>query len=282
VALGDHTGWLHRVELVGLDLGPVVVTAHEADGALFLQCPACRTVGPVAQTTLGHDLPCPACAMSLRLTATVLRPLHEPGSGRGHGRAVLLAKEPGDADERSRQLMSMMRTCACGTQFELLRYACPKCGSSMSISASPMPFEAIDFMEKRQHLANLHVDRGAMLARRGQLEAALDEFRKAIQANPWNATAHQNVGAALWRLGDLTEALRWYEKALELDQRRAQPADMAALIRQVRSLEARARTELQAGRRDAALADLTAAADLCAGSQYRQEIEHAIQALSAG
>ena len=42
------------------------------------------------------------------------------------------------------------------------------------------------------------------------------------------------------------------------------------------------RNEIRAGRRDAALADLTAAAALCGTSRYRQEIEHAIQALSAG
>jgi tetratricopeptide (TPR) repeat protein len=108
--------------------------------------------------------------------------------------------------------------------------------------------------------------------------------RKAIQANPWNATAHQDVGTTLWEMGDLTQALQWYEKALELDARRAVPAQMAALIRWVRSLEARAETEMQAGRRDSALAELTTAADLCAKgkSRCRQEIERAIRALSAG
>jgi WD40 repeat protein len=282
VALGDQAGWLHRVELMGLDTGPVIVTAHEADGALFLQCPACRTMGPVAETTLGHGLPCPTCGISLRLAASVLRPLPEPGVGRGYKRAIPLADEPGGTDERSRRLMSMTKTCPCGTRYELLRYACPNCGLSMSISAPPLPFEATEFMENRQQLANLHVDRGVMLAKRGKHEEALAEYGKAIQANPWNATAHQNVGTALWQLGDLTEALRWYEKALDLDPRRALSAEMAALIRRVRSLEEHARTEMQAGRRDAALADLTAAADLCGKGRYRQEIEHAIQALSAG
>lgn len=282
VALGDQAGWLHRVELMGLDPGPVIVTAHEADGALYLQCPACRTVGPVAETTLGHDLPCPACGISLRLAASVLRTLPEPGAGRGHQRAIPLAGDPGGDDERARRLMSVMKTCPCGTQYELLRYACPNCGNSISISAPPLPFEVTEFMENRQRLANLHVDRGVLLAKRGQHEDALAEYGKAIQANPWNATAYQNVGAALWQLGDPTEALRWYEKAHKLDPRRALPAQMAALIHRVRGLEAHARTEMQAGRRDAALADLTAAADLCGQNRYRQQIEHAIQALSAG
>jgi len=282
VALGDHAGWLHRVQLMGLDPGPVIVTAHEADGALFLRCPACRTMGTVAETTLGHGLPCPTCGISLRLAASVLRPLPEPGAGRGYKRAIPLAGDPGGDDERARRLMSMMKTCPCGTQYELLRYACPNCGSSMSMSAPPLPFEAIEFMQNRQGLANLHVDRGVMLAKRGQHEEALAEYGKAIEANPWNATAYQNVGTALWQLGDLTEALLWFDKALDLDPRRALAAQMAALIYRVRSLEAHARTEVQAGRRDAAVVDLTAAANLCRGSRYRQQIEHAIQALSAG
>jgi WD40 repeat protein len=282
VAFGDQAGWLHRVELMGLDPGPVIVTAHEADGALFLQCPACRTIGPVAESALDHVQPCPACGISLRLAASVLRPLPEPGGGRGHKHAILLAEEPGGDDERSRRLMSMMRRCACGTWYELLRYACPKCGSSMSLTpGSLLSAEANEFMDNRQALARLHTDRGVMLAKRGQHEEALAEYSKAIEANPWNATAHQNVGTALWQLGDLTEALRWFEKALDLDPRRALAAQMAALIRRVRSLEARARTEVQAGQRDTALADLTAAADLCRGSRYRQEIEQAIQSLSA-
>jgi len=283
VALGDQAGWLHRVELMGLEPGPVIVTAHEADGALFLRCPACRAVSPVARTTLGHRLPCPACDISLRLAASVLRTLPEPGAGRGHERAIPLAGDPGGDDERTRRLMSMKKMCPCGTQYELLRYACPNCGSSMSISVPPhLPYEVIEFMENRQQLASLHVDRGVLLAKRGQLEEALAEYSKAIQANPWNAAAHQNVGAALWQQGDLTEALRWYEKALKLDPRRALAAEMATLIRRVRSLEAHAQTEMQAGRRDAALADLTAAADLCAGSPHQQQIEQVIQTLSAG
>ena len=285
VALGDKAGWLHRVELVGLDPGPVVVTAYEADSALFLQCPACRAVGPVAETTLGHGLPCPACGMSLRLAAYVLRQLPEPGAGRGRKRAIPLPGEHDDLSERSRRLMSIMKTCMCGTRYELLRYACPNCGSPISISVPPhLSLEVNEFMENRQHLAELHNNRGVLLDKRGRYEEALAEYRKAIQANPWNAVAHQNVGTTLWETGDLTEALHSYEKALELDPRRAYPARMTALIRRVRSLEARAETEMQAGRRDTALADLTAAADLCAKgkSQYRKEIERAIRALSAG
>jgi len=154
----------------------------------------------------------------------------------------------------------------------------------MSMSISPggtLPLEAIDFMDNRQKLAGLHVDRGAILAQQGHLDAAMDEYRKALQANPWNATAYQNIGTALWRLGDLAKALLWYEKALEIDPRRVIPAEMMTLIRRVRSLEAHARTEMEAGRRETALADLTAAADLCGESQYQQELADAIQALSA-
>ncbi len=282
VALGDETGWLHRVQLMGLDPGPAIVTAHKTEGALFLQCPACRTTSPVAESTLGYDLPCATCGISLRLATSVLRPLPESGAGRGHKRTVPLAGDPGGDDERAQRLMSILKTCPCGTRYELLRYACPNCGSSMSISAPPLPFEATEFMDNRQGLANLHVNRGVMLAKRGQHEEALAEYAKAIQANPWNATAHQNVGTALWQMGHLTEVLPWYEKALDLDPRRALPAQMTALIDQVRNLEAHARTEIQAGRRDAALADLTAAADLCKGSRYRQQIERAIEELSAG
>ncbi|MEU6231243.1 tetratricopeptide repeat protein [Streptomyces sp. NPDC047042] len=281
VALGDRIGWLHRVELVGLDFGPVVVTAYEADGALLMRCPACHFNSPVTENALGNGLACPACNMPVRLSKAILQPLPKPGAGRGQGRVIAVAQDDSGVDERALELMNIMRTCFCGTQFELLRYACPNCGSSWSFSTGDLPVEAIEFRENRQSLSALHVSRGATLANRGQHEEALEEYGKAIQANPWNATAHQNVGTAMWRLGDLTEALRWYEEALRLDPRRALPAKMATLIRQIRGLEEQARTDLESGQPDNALANLTAAADLCAETAHRQQIEQVIRALSA-
>ncbi len=59
-------------------------------------------------------------------------------------------------------------------------------------------------------------DAAADLAGKGQHEAAVAEWKKAIELNPGEALAHNNLGVALSETGKRDEALAEYQKALEL------------------------------------------------------------------
>ena len=52
---------------------------------------------------------------------------------------------------------------------------------------------------------------------KGQLDEAIACYRKAIELDPKNATAHSNLGNALRAKGQLDEAIACYKKAIELD-----------------------------------------------------------------
>ena len=80
VAYGDSGGGVHFARLIGLPLGPLVVTAIAESGGplrgagLTARCPACRESFPVATNQLGTELTCPnpACARALRLNQFTL------------------------------------------------------------------------------------------------------------------------------------------------------------------------------------------------------------------
>jgi tetratricopeptide (TPR) repeat protein len=72
-------------------------------------------------------------------------------------------------------------------------------------------------MQGRQQLSQQHVDQGSRLFQQGLLDEAVREFERAIEVNPWNATAHGNIGVVFLRRGEPREALRWFERALEID-----------------------------------------------------------------
>jgi len=59
-------------------------------------------------------------------------------------------------------------------------------------------------------------DRAWNLGEKGETEAAVAEWRKALQLSPDDAKAHNNLGTVLWRRGELDEAVTHYVKALEL------------------------------------------------------------------
>ena len=69
-------------------------------------------------------------------------------------------------------------------------------------------------MQDRQYQASQLVDQGAELCRRNKFNKAEAEFHKAIEVNPWNATAHANIGLVMFRENRLEEAIRWWDKAL--------------------------------------------------------------------
>ena len=56
---------------------------------------------------------------------------------------------------------------------------------------------------------------------KGQLDEAIACFRKAIELDPKNATAHANLGIALKGKGQVDEAIACYKKAIELDPKSA-------------------------------------------------------------
>jgi Flp pilus assembly protein TadD len=51
-------------------------------------------------------------------------------------------------------------------------------------------------------------EKGVLRARRGDLEAAADLFRRAVRLNPWHGRAQADLGIALHRLGRVEEAER--------------------------------------------------------------------------
>jgi WD40 repeat protein len=76
VTCGDADGDLYRIEVVGIDMDPIVVTATRCGPELVVRCPACQTEHPVEQTQLGCDLVCPteACGLNLQVNPFVLTP----------------------------------------------------------------------------------------------------------------------------------------------------------------------------------------------------------------
>ncbi len=59
-------------------------------------------------------------------------------------------------------------------------------------------------------------DRAWNLGEKGETEASIAEWRRALEMSPDDAKAHNNLGIVLWRRGDLDEAVTHYLKALEL------------------------------------------------------------------
>src|ERR1035438_10678767 len=64
------------------------------------------------------------------------------------------------------------------------------------------------------------------LARKGQYEAAIVEWEKALKLGPNEANIYLNLGVALARLGKSNEAMAQYQKALEIN-----PAAVEVLVR---------------------------------------------------
>jgi protein O-GlcNAc transferase len=65
--------------------------------------------------------------------------------------------------------------------------------------------------------ALIHLNLGALLAKKGELVEAEASLRRALLARPDSVDAHYNLGIALYRQGKLDEALVQYRQALDLD-----------------------------------------------------------------
>lgn len=65
-----------------------------------------------------------------------------------------------------------------------------------------------------------HVNRGILRLRRGQVEAAIADFDRAIEMDPNQPESYLNKGAALIRQNEAAEALQLFTIALERNTRR--------------------------------------------------------------
>jgi len=74
VACGKGSN-LFLVDLVGLDYGPLVVTAVDAGSGPTLRCPACRSVFPLQKAWLGAQIPCPqpGCQTPLQVNPVAIK-----------------------------------------------------------------------------------------------------------------------------------------------------------------------------------------------------------------
>ena len=112
-----------------------------------------------------------------------------------------------------------MKECmSCHNKVEELVYACPKCGGTTFLSSGPDAMAVFDAMEKKAE-AKKHNDLGGQLFQQGHYAEAEAECKKAVEANPYNATAYSNVGFAISKQGRLEESIPWLEKALSINPR---------------------------------------------------------------
>lgn len=67
------------------------------------------------------------------------------------------------------------------------------------------------------HGASIHIHRGAAAMREGEPQRALEEYRKAAEADPASPKARYNMGSALLQIGDREAARAEFARALDLD-----------------------------------------------------------------
>jgi hypothetical protein len=84
-ACGDAGGGVYLIDLVGIEYGPIVVTAVDRGEGPVVRCPSCRREHPLDESLLGTVFDCPTatCDLRLRVNPFVLRPAAAaPGSAR--------------------------------------------------------------------------------------------------------------------------------------------------------------------------------------------------------
>ena len=66
---GDQGGNFQLLDLLGIESGPIVITAHDLGGGPRFRCPACGSVAGARREWLGAVIACPSrdCGQSLRL-----------------------------------------------------------------------------------------------------------------------------------------------------------------------------------------------------------------------
>jgi tetratricopeptide (TPR) repeat protein len=71
-------------------------------------------------------------------------------------------------------------------------------------------------LEIKPDYAEVHSNLGLALAGLGQLDSAIAQYERALEIQPDYAVAHYNLGNALFRRGEIDRAIAHYQKALEI------------------------------------------------------------------
>jgi len=74
-ACGDSGGGFYIIDFVGIEYGPIIVTAAEGKKGLMLRCPDCQQMHTISQKQLGKDMICPTteCGLQLRLNKFTIK-----------------------------------------------------------------------------------------------------------------------------------------------------------------------------------------------------------------
>jgi len=86
-----------------------------------------------------------------------------------------------------------------------------------SVSGAPTLNAAHPAFRVNPNNDNVHVNLGLALDNKGDVEAAIGEYREALRLNPNNDIAHYNLGLALDDKGDLEGAVGEYRETLRLN-----------------------------------------------------------------
>jgi tetratricopeptide (TPR) repeat protein len=93
-------------------------------------------------------------------------------------------------------------------------------------------------LELRPDQAGTHSNLGNTLANLGRIDEAMASYRKAIDIDPNFVDPHNNLAGLLLRLGRTTEAIEHYQKSLEIDPNHAMAHNnLGAALRQRRQLD---------------------------------------------
>jgi protein O-mannosyl-transferase len=72
-------------------------------------------------------------------------------------------------------------------------------------------------LEIKPNYAIAHNNLGRIMVERGQIDAAIGHFQKALEINPGYAEAHFNIGVALEKRGQIDAAVTHYQKAVGIN-----------------------------------------------------------------
>ncbi|MEA3560424.1 MAG: tetratricopeptide repeat protein [Candidatus Omnitrophota bacterium] len=78
-----------------------------------------------------------------------------------------------------------------------------------------VPFSFLVNAEQEVDLSKEYLKQGISLIKNGQLEGAIEEFKKAIEINPFFAAAYYNLGLCCLRLERFEEAIESLSRYIE-------------------------------------------------------------------
>lgn len=75
IVVGDTAGNLFQSTLVGIQYGPIILTAVDQSGRLEIRCPACQESFPLQSNYLGAEVSCPNrdCEIKLKVNPFILK-----------------------------------------------------------------------------------------------------------------------------------------------------------------------------------------------------------------